>query len=70
MLSFSFCYTDQPRTTLYQLGIHLDDCECCQHLYPPPWIPATPCDFDPNLECLASRIMMAKPFYVSQDHGR
>ncbi|XP_058216941.1 disease resistance protein LAZ5-like [Rhododendron vialii] len=58
----------QPSTKLYQLGRH-HGCKYCEHLYPPPWIPA-PYDYDYTVESLASRLTMAKPFYVSQDHGR
>ncbi|KAI8556039.1 hypothetical protein RHMOL_Rhmol05G0222000 [Rhododendron molle] len=58
-----------PGIKLYQLGYHLVDCKYCKHLYPPPWIPA-PYEFDYNLECWASVLMMGEPFYVSQDHGR
>ncbi|XP_058216269.1 disease resistance protein RPV1-like isoform X2 [Rhododendron vialii] len=61
--------SNQPGTKLYQLGCHLVDCKYCEHLYPPPWIPSTPCDYDYTVECLASRLWMRKPFYVSQDHG-
>ncbi|KAG5549554.1 hypothetical protein RHGRI_014771 [Rhododendron griersonianum] len=58
----------QLRTKLYQLGCHLDDCEYCEHLYPPPWIPTIP-DYDRSVACLASRLWMWRSFYVSQDLG-
>ncbi|KAI8556041.1 hypothetical protein RHMOL_Rhmol05G0222200 [Rhododendron molle] len=54
----------QPGTKLYQLGFHPPACKYCEHLYPPPWIPATPYDYDPNLECRASELIMGKPFYA------
>ncbi|KAG5550623.1 hypothetical protein RHGRI_015536 [Rhododendron griersonianum] len=63
----------QPSTKLYLLGFHENckfPCKYCQHLYPPPWIPATPYDYDYTVECLASNQMMGWSFYVSQDLGR
>ncbi|KAI8546074.1 hypothetical protein RHMOL_Rhmol07G0088000 [Rhododendron molle] len=59
----------QPSTLLYQLGNHLPRCMNCERLYPPPWIHTTPDDYDWTVECQASRLLMPKPFYVSQDRG-
>ncbi|XP_058216946.1 disease resistance protein RPP2B-like [Rhododendron vialii] len=60
----------QPGIKLYQLGNHLVDCKYCKHLYPPPWIPA-PYEYDYNLECWASVVLMVgEPFYVSKTLNR